>query len=95
MGTGIYNIVKAKITIEDLGTFKAQAKKREVLIVEKYANSEAFMTHLKKFMQAEYIPTMLTMQEIISVEMPGTITKEMEQLFAEGGWSYNAYPLDV
>ena len=117
MGTGIFNIVKAKITIEDLGTFKTQAnkmkeatkdepgtliydffineEKREVLIVEKYANSEAFMAHMKKFIQPEYIPTILTMQEITSVEMPGTITKEMEQFFTDGGWSYNAYPLNI
>ena len=117
MGTGIYNIVKAKITTEDLGTLKTQAnkmkeatkdepgtliydffineEKREVLIVEKYANSEAFMVHIKRFIQPEYIPTILTMQEITSVEMPGKITKEMEQFFAEGGWSYNAYPLNV
>ena len=117
MGTGIYNIVKAKITTEDLGTFQTQVnkmkeatkdesgtliydffineEKREVLIVEKYADGEAFMAHIKRFIQPEYIPTILTMQEITSVEMPGNITKEMEQFFAESGWSYNAYPLNM
>ena len=34
----------------------------------------------------------LTMQELTGVEMPGTVTQEMEELFAKGGWSFNAYP---
>jgi hypothetical protein len=50
---------------------------------------------MNKFTQPEYIPTLLSMQELVSVEMPGTVTQEMEEIFNEGGWSFNAYPLNI
>ena len=117
MGREVYNIVKAKITTNDLKAYKAQAnkmkeatkdepgtliydffineEKREALIVEKYTDGEAFMVHMEKFTQQKYIPTLLTMQELTVVEMPGMVTREMEQLFIDGKWSFNSYPLSV
>jgi quinol monooxygenase YgiN len=117
MSLEVYNIVKAKITTDDLEAYKKQAdkmkeatqnepgtisydffineEKREALIVEKYVDGEAFISHMNKFTQPEYIPTLLSMQELISVEMPGAVTQEMEELFNEGGWSFNAYPLNI
>ena len=84
---------------EEVGTiiydFFINENKKEVLIIEKYADGNAFMTHMKKFLQPAYIPKLLEMQEITSIEMPGLVTKEMKALFMEGGWSYNGYPLDI
>jgi quinol monooxygenase YgiN len=113
----VQNIVKAKITSEDIGAYKAQAKKmktgaedepgtlvydffinentKDVLILEQYANSEAFMAHMKKFTQPEYIPTLMQMMEIGSIDMPGLVSDDIKEFFAEGGWQYNAYPLTM
>ena len=115
--TAIYNIVKAKITTDDLDAFKYQAKKmtdaakdetgtliyeihineetKEVLILEKYTNDQSFMEHMDQFTQPEYIPKLLEMQEISSIEMMGKVTSQIENLFAQGGWSYNAYPMKI
>tara|TARA_B100001123_G_scaffold349662_2_gene399776 strand:- start:144 stop:497 length:354 start_codon:yes stop_codon:yes gene_type:complete len=117
MTTEIYNIVKARITTNNLEAFKSQAKRmteaskgepgtlvydfflneeaREVLIVEKYADGQSFMKHMRKFTQPEFIPKILEMQEIISIEMPGKLTNEIEELFSLGGWPYNSYPAKV
>mgnify|MGYP002836428962 CR=1 FL=1 len=117
MSSEIYNIVKARITTDNLTAFKSQAnkmvelsetesgtllysffineEKKEVLIIEKYADDKSFMKHMKRFTQPELIPKLLEMQEIISIEMPGTVSKEIEGLFEQGGWSYNSYPVKV
>ncbi len=68
---------------------------REVLIIEKYADDQSFMEHMKEFTQPEFIPKLLEMQEIVSIEMAGNVTKEMEDLFEQGGWSYNGYPVKI
>ena len=117
MTSELYNLVRARITTDDIAAFKAQAKKmkdattdepgtllydffineesREVLIIEKYADGKAFMAHMNKFTQPEYIPTLLEMQEINGIEMPGYVTDEVEELFAQGGWPYNGYPTAI
>ena len=69
--------------------------KREVFIVEKYADDKAFMAHMEKFTQAEFIPKLLTMQELVSIEMLGPVTEKIDEFFAKGGWTYNAYPLAI
>ena len=103
MGREIYNIVRAKITTDDLQAFETQAQKmkvaakeesgtlvydffinretKDVLIIEKYQDDEAFMAHMTRFVTDEYIPKLLTKQEIVSIEMPGLITKEIEDFF--------------
>ena len=68
-------------------------KKKEVFIVEKYANDKAWLAHMEKFTQAEFIPKLLTMQELTSIEMLGPVTEEIDEFFAKGGWAYNNYPL--
>ena len=115
MSSGLYLIVQAKITTDDIQAFKAQAKKmknsteneigtvsydvfineekREVFIVEKYANDKAFLAHMKKFTQAEFIPKLLNMQRLTSIEMLGPLTDEIDEFFAKGGWPYNNYPI--
>ena len=84
-------------TENEIGTisydFFINEEKREVFIVEKYANDEAFMAHMEKFTQAEFIPKLLTMQELTSIEMLGPVTEEIDEFFAKGGWAYNNYPL--
>ena len=84
---------------EESGTlvydFFINGKTRQVLIVEKYADDQAFMEHMKRFIHPEYIPKLLEMQEIVSIEMAGTVTEEMQELFDRGGWSYNGYPVKV
>ena len=70
-------------------------KKKEVFIVEKYADDKAFMAHMEKFMQTEFIPKLLTMQELSSLEMLGPVTEEINEFFAKGGWVYNGYPLAI
>ncbi len=84
-------------TQSEIGTisydFFINEEKREVFIVEKYADDKAFMAHMEKFTQAEFIPELLTMQELTSLEMLGPVTEEIDEFFAKGGWAYNAYPL--
>ena len=45
--------------------------------------------------QAELIPKLLTMQELVSIEMLGPVTEKIDEFFAKGGWTYNAYPLAI
>ena len=73
--------------------FFINEEKREVFIVEKYANDKAWLAHMEKFTQAEFIPKLLTMQELTSIEMLGPVTEEIDKFFAKGGWEYNNYPL--
>ena len=84
-------------TENEIGTisydFFINEEKREVFIVEKYANDEAFMAHMEKFTQAEFIPKLLTMMELTSLKMLGPVTEEIDDWFAKGGWTYDAYPL--
>jgi len=84
-------------TENEIGTisydFFINEEKRQVFIVEKYADDKAFMAHMAKFTQAEFIPELLTMQELTSLEMLGPVTEEIDEFFAKGGWAYNAYPL--
>ena len=84
-------------TENEIGTlsydFFINEEKREVFIVEKYADDKAFMAHMEKFTQAEFIPKLLTMQELTSLEMLGPVTEEIDEFFSKGGWAYNAYPL--
>ena len=68
-------------------------EKREDLIVEKYANDKAFLAHMKKFTQAEFIPKLLTMQELTSIEILGPVTDEIDEFLAKRGWPYNNYPI--
>ena len=117
MSREIYNIVRAKITTDDIQTFETQAQKmkvaakeesgtlvydffinretKDVLIIEKYQDDEAFMAHMTRFVTDEYIPKLLTMQEIVSIEMPGLITKEIEDFFTAGGWKYKDFPVNI
>ena len=117
MSQEVYNIVKAKITTDDIKAFKAQAKRmadaaqrehgtlvydffineenKSVLIVEKYTDANAFMAHMEQFMKPDLIPQILTMQEIVSIEMPGVISSEMKDFFAQDGFTYNAYPINI
>jgi len=73
--------------------FFINEEKKEIFIVEKYADDKAFMAHMKQFSQAEFIPKLLTMQELTSLVMLGPVTEEIDEWFAKGGWAYNAYPL--
>ena len=68
-------------------------EKREVFIVEKYADDKAFMAHMEQFLQEEFIPTLLTMMELTSLKMLGPVTEEIDDFFSKGGWTYDAYPL--
>ena len=45
--------------------------------------------------QAEFIPKLLTMQELTSLEILGPVKEEIDEFFAKGGWAYNAYPLAI
>ena len=84
-------------TENEIGTisydFFINEKKREVFIVEKYSDDKAFMAHMEKFTQAEFITKLLTMQDLTSLEMLGPVTEEIDEFFAKGGWAYNNYPL--
>jgi len=84
-------------TENEIGTisydFFINKEKREVFIVEKYANDKAWMAHMEKFTQAEFNSKLLTMQELTSIEMLGPVTEEIDEFFAKGGWAYNNYPL--
>ena len=86
-------------TKNEIGTicydFFINEEKREVFIVEKYADDKAFMAHMEIFTQAEFIPKLLTMQELTSLVMLGPGTEEIDEFFANGGWVYNAYPLAI
>ena len=73
--------------------FFINEEKGEVFIIEKYADDQAFMAHMEKFTQAEFIPKLLNMQELTSLEMLGPVTGEIDNFFAKGGWVYNNYPL--
>jgi len=117
MSTELYGLVQSKIATDDIGAFKAQAKKMkdatknesgtisydffineekgEVFIVEKYADDKAFMAHMDQFLQEEFIPTILTMMELTSLKMLGPVTEEIDDFFAKGGWTYDAYPLAI
>tara|TARA_B100001175_G_scaffold39913_1_gene29261 strand:- start:256 stop:612 length:357 start_codon:yes stop_codon:yes gene_type:complete len=74
--------------------FFINEKKKEALIIEKYANGDALMAHMKKFTQSEFIPTLLTMQKLTSVEMAGTITDNIKEFFNKNKFTYNAYPIN-
>ena len=84
-------------TENEIGTisydFFINEEKREVFIVEKYADDKAFMTHMEQFLQEEFIPKILTMMELTSLKMLGPVTEEIDDFFAKGGWTYDAYPL--
>ena len=84
-------------TENEIGTisydFFINEEKREVFIVEKYADDKAFMVHMEKFLQEEFIPKILTMMELTSLKMLGPVTEEIDDFFAKGGWTYDAYPL--
>ena len=84
-------------TDNEIGTisydFFINKEKREVFIVEKYADDKAFMAHMEQFLQEEFIPTLLTMMELTSLKMLGPVTEEIDDFFAKGGWAYDAYPL--
>ena len=86
-------------TIDERGTltydFFINEETKEVLIIEKYADGAAFMAHMNKFTQPEYIPTLLEMQEITGIEMPGSVPDEVKELFEQGGWPYNGYPTAI
>ena len=68
---------------------------KDVLIIEKYQDDEAFMAHMKRFVTEEYIPTLLTMHEIASIKMPGLVTKEIEDFFTAGGWKYKDFLVNI
>ena len=51
--------------------------------------------HVKKFIQPEYMLTLFTIQELKIVEMPEMVAREMEELFSDGGWPFNACPLSI
>ena len=72
------------------GGYKYDGRWRTVAdqIIEKYQDDQAFMAHMTRFVTEEYIPKLLTMQEIVSIEMPGLVTKEIEDFFTAGGWKY-------
>ena len=73
--------------------FFINEENRLVFIVEKYADDQAFLALMEKFMQPEFVPKLLTMQDLTSIEILGSITEEIDELFAKGGWAYNSYPL--
>ena len=68
-------------------------KKEKFFIVEKYADDKAFMAHMEQFLQEEFIPKILTMMGLTSLKMLGPVTEEIDDFFAKGGWTYDAYPL--
>jgi quinol monooxygenase YgiN len=86
-------------TENEIGTisydFFISEEKREVFIVEKYADDKAFMAHMEQFLQEEFIPKILTMMELTSLKMLGPVTEEIDDFFAKGGWTYDAYPLAI
>ena len=51
------------------------------------------MAHMEQFLQEEFIPNILTMMELTSLRMLGSVTEEIDDFFAKGGWTYDAYPL--
>ena len=51
------------------------------------------MVHMEQFLQEEFIPKILTMMELTSLKMLGPVTEEIDDFFANGGWTYDAYPL--
>ncbi len=84
-------------TTQEIGTisydFFINEENREVFIVEKYTDDKAFMAHMEQFLQEEFIPKILTMMELTSLKMLGPVTEEIDDFFAKGGWTYEAYPL--
>jgi quinol monooxygenase YgiN len=84
-------------TKNEIGTisydFFINEEKREVFIVEKYADAKAFMAHMEQFLQEEFIPKILTMMELNSIRILFKFTEEIDDFFAKGGWTYDAYPL--
>ena len=36
-----------------------------------------------------------SMQEIVSIEIPGLVTKEIEDFFTAGGWKYKDFPVNI
>ena len=75
--------------------FFINEEKREVFIVDKYAYDKAFMAHMEQFLQEEFIPKILTMMELTSLNMLGPVAEEIDDFFAKGGWTYGAYPLTM
>ena len=69
-------------TENEIGTisydFFINEEKREVFIVEKYADDKAFMAHMEQFLQEEFIPKILTMMELTSLKMLGPVTEEID-----------------
>ena len=84
-------------TEDEIGTisydFFIDEERREVFIVEKYADDKAFMAHIDQFLQEEFIPKLLTMMELTCLRMLGPVTEEIDEFFAKGGWTYDGYPL--
>tara|TARA_B100001971_G_scaffold5204_1_gene4288 strand:- start:106 stop:459 length:354 start_codon:yes stop_codon:yes gene_type:complete len=84
-------------TETEIGTisydFFINEENREVFIVEKYADDKAFMAHMEQFLQEDFIPKILTMMELTSLKKLGPVTDEIDDFFAKGGWTYDAYPL--
>ena len=76
-------------TENEIGTisydFFINEEKREVFIVEKYADDKAFMAHMEKFTQAEFIPKLLTMQQLKTFVTLDQITKKIDEWSTEGG----------
>ena len=84
-------------TEDEIGTisydFFIDEERREVFIVEKYADDKAFMAHMDQFLQEEFITKLLTMMELTCLRMLGPVTEEIDDFFAKGGWPYAGYPL--
>ena len=74
-------------TENEIGTisydFFVNEERREVFIVEKYADAKAFMAHMEQFLQEEFIPEILTMMELTSLRMLGPVTEEIDDFFAK------------
>jgi len=51
------------------------------------------MAHMEQFLQEDFIPKILTMMELTSLKKLGPVTDEIDDFFAKGGWTYDAYPL--
>ena len=72
-------------TKNEIGTisydFFINEEKREVFIVKKNEDDKAFMKHMEKLMQEEFIPKLLTMQELSSFDMLGSVTEQIDDFF--------------
>ena len=69
-------------TEDEIGTisydFFIDEERREVFIVEKYADDKAFMAHMDQFLQEDFIPKLLTMMELTCLRMLGPVTEEID-----------------